>query len=148
MSFTAKPQFTGLSGNAAQSQQQNQSGQSKPHADVPLQNFPSVGPTQNQQSGNPGAGAHAVSSLTSLNIQQLIEQTQQYTNLQQTLRLQQQQQQFLQLQQLHQQTQSAQQGLGSEPSSGRPKFSNCKLFCLPVYLFKPILLFFQYCPEP
>lgn len=120
MSFTAKPQFTGLSGNVNASQSQQQSGQQpKPHGDIPIQGFPASAPVPNPTVANSNVVANhplpqpGSVTMTPMNRQQFQQQQQQFASLQQTLFLHQQQQQLLQQIQQHQQSPSL--SVGSEP---------------------------------
>lgn len=90
MSYTAKPQFTGLGSNVNTGQSQPQSGQSKPHGDVPLQSFPQASPVQNPQVANTNVANHPIVNpgsvtMTPMNRQQLQQQQQQFATIHQQL---------------------------------------------------------------
>lgn len=90
MSYTAKPQFTGLGSNVNAGQSQQQSGQPKPHADVPLHSFPQATPVPNPPVGNTNVTTHPIVNpgsvtMTPMNRQQLQQQQQQFATIHQQL---------------------------------------------------------------
>lgn len=107
MSYTAKPQFTGLGGNVNTGQSQQPTGQPKPHGEIPLQNFPQTAAVQNPQAANTNVTNHPIASpgsvtMTAMNRQQLQQQQQQFANLHQNLLF-------------YQQLQQQQLGVNTEP---------------------------------